>query len=138
MPLATQKTKKSVTQHINAIEDEKRRKDAKILLKIFKDISGEKPVIWGDNFIVGFGNYSYKRKGGKEEFEWFKMGFAPRKDKITLYLTCDIEAEQPLLEKLGKHKHGKGCLYIKKLEDVDLNVLKELITKHKGSTWTNY
>ena len=104
-------------------------------LAIMEEITGCKPKIWGDNFIVGFGKYKYKRKGGKEELEWFHMGFAPRKTKLTVYLTLDISQEEDLLKKLGKCKWGKGCLYINKLADVDLDILKELIKKGKGSQW---
>ena len=104
------------------------------MLKIITDITGKKPRIWGDNFIIGFGKYKYKRKGSKQEYEWFNVGFAPRKDKLTLYLTCYLEKE-PLIKKLGKCTHGKGCLHIKKLEDVDMTILKKLITKYKDGSW---
>lgn len=132
--MKTTPTKKSVTALINSIKNKTIKADAKKLLKIIKDITGKKPVIWGDNFIIGFGNYKYKRKSGKEEYEWFNVGFAPRKDKLTLYLTCYLDKE-PLVKKLGKVKHGKGCLHIKKLEDIDLDVLKKMITKYKDGSW---
>ncbi len=134
MPLATVPTKKSVAKLITSIEKDSLRKDAKDLLGLFKRITGRKPVIWGDNFIIGFGKYRYKRKGSKEELEWFNCGFAPRKDKLTLYLTCYLDKE-PLVKKLGKCKYGKGCLHIRKLEDVDLKVLEKLISKYKDAAW---
>jgi len=133
--LATQETNKSVNDFIESIENESKKEDSKILLKMMTEVSGEKAKIWGDNFIIGFGKYKYKRKGGKEEFEWFNMGFSPRKAKITLHLTYDIEKESVLLEKLGKCKWGRGCLYINKLADVDLDILKQLIQKSKDAQW---
>lgn len=134
MGLKTVETKKSVSAFVNSIENETQRKDVKKLLALIKKITGEKPKIWGDNFIIGFGKYTYTRKGSKEEFEFFKVGFAPRKTNITIYLTCYLEKE-PLVKKLGKCKHGKGCLYIKKLDDVDFEVLTKLIEKYKDNVW---
>ena len=126
--LVTKETNRSVTDFIASIPSESKKKDALTILRMMEEVTGEKPKIWGDNFIIGFGKYSYTRKGGKEEFEWFKMGFAPRKTKLTLYLTTDIEKHSKLLDKLGKCKWGKGCLYINKLEDVNESVLKELMS----------
>ena len=99
------------------------------------EVTGEEPKIWGDNFIVGFGKYTYQRKGSKEDHEWFNIGFAPRKKNLTVYLTYDIGQEEELLARLGKCTWGKGCLYINKLADVDLDVLREILTKGKDSGW---
>ena len=85
MSLATVPTNKSVSKFINSLETKK--EDSKVLLKLISKITGKKPVVWGENFIA-FGRYTYTRKGSKKEFEWFNVAFAPRKDKITLYLTC--------------------------------------------------
>jgi len=134
MGLATVENNKSVVDFINSVEDEGKRDDCKKLVKIIQKITGEKPKIWGDNFMIGFGKYKYFRKGSKEEFEWFNIGFAPRKANITIYLTCYLEKE-PLIKKLGKYKAGKGCLYIKKLDDIDLKVLEKLIKKYKDGEW---
>ena len=134
-PLATVETDKNVNELINSIESESKREDARILIDLFRDISGVEPKVWGDNYIIGFGKYNYQRKGGKEEYEWFNMGFAPRKSKITLYLTMDISEYQHILDRLGKHKIGKGCLYINRLSDVDLDVLRELIQTSKDNHW---
>jgi len=134
MPLATVETNKSVKELINSIENDQKREDIKQLVKIFQEITGKKPKIWGDNHMIGFGKYKYKRKGGKEEFEWFNAGFAPRKSNITIYLTCYLEKE-PLVKQLGKYKAGKGCLYIKRLSDIDMSVLKKMITKYKDVQW---
>jgi hypothetical protein len=133
--LATKETNKSVAQFIESLENKSKKADAELLVQIMEEITGNKPKIWGDNFIIGFGKYSYTRKNGKEEFEWFNVGFAPRKTKITVYLTCDISRQEDLLKKLGKAKWGKGCLYINKLADVDLDILKELIERSKDSQW---
>jgi hypothetical protein len=134
MPLANKETNKSVSDFLNSIKDEEKREDSKKLSKIIQKITGKKPKIWGNNFFIGFGKYKYKRKDSKEELEWFNVGFAPRKTNITLYLTCYLEKE-PLIKKLGKCKHAKGCLYINSLKDIDLDVLKKLITKYKDGSW---
>lgn len=97
-------------------------------------VSGHPPVIWGDHFIVGFGKYTYTRKGGKEVFEWFNMGFAPRSKNITVYVTLDIAAQEDLTSTLGKAKWGKGCLYINKLSDIDTEVLRALLERSKNAT----
>ncbi len=133
--LATKETQKSVSSFIDRIENTSKREDSKILVKIIQEISGYEPKIWGDNFIIGFGKYTYTRKNKKEEFEWFHTGFAPRKTKITIYLTFDISKEEDLLKKLGKCTWGKGCLYINKLADVDMEILKKLLQKSNTSQW---
>jgi len=99
-----------------------------------QEATGAPPKIWGDYFIIGFGKYTYQQKGRKEELEWFHVGFAPRKTKHTIYLTCDINQHLDLIEQLGKCKWEKDA-YINKLADVDLNVLKQLIDKSKASRW---
>jgi hypothetical protein len=134
MSLATVETNKSVKDFISSIKNKTKREDSKKLVKMIQKITGKTPKIWGDNFIIGFGKYKYKRKGSKEEFEWFNVGFAPRKTNLTIYVTCDISKE-PLIKKLGKCKFGRGCLYINNLEDVDLEVLKKIVTKNKDNSW---
>ncbi|MCT4629841.1 DUF1801 domain-containing protein, partial [Winogradskyella sp.] len=106
--LATQETNKNVSDYIESIENDTKRNDSKTLIKIMSEITGYEPKIWGDYFIIGFGKYKYKRKNGKEEYEWFNVGFAPRKSKMTIYLTFDISKEQELTSQLGKCKWGKG------------------------------
>ena len=131
--LKTQKNKASVTAFLNSVEDEKRRKDSKAVLKLMKEITGKKPEMWGTS-IVGFGSYHYKYASGQEG-DWFKVGFSPRKTALTLYIMTDLSRYASLMKKLGKYKTGKSCLYIKKLEDVDIDVLRELIeesVKAKG------
>lgn len=133
--LATKETDKDVFQFIDTIENKSKKEDSLTLVNLMEEASGFPPKIWGDNFIIGFGKYRYTRKGGKEEFEWFHLGFAPRKTKLTVYLTFDISQEEELLKKLGKCKWGKGCLYINKLADIDLDILKQLIQKSKDAQW---
>ena len=133
--LVTKETNKSVSKFRKSIESESKREDSKDLLTIMEEASGFKPKVWGDNFLIGFGKYTYQRKGKKEEYEWFHLGFAPRKTKLTIYLTFDISKEEKLLKKLGKAKWGKGCLYINKLSDIDIKVLKKLIEKSKVAKW---
>jgi hypothetical protein len=126
----TKATEASVDEFINAIENEKKRKDSQIIIDMMREAMGEKPVMWGGS-IVGFGSYHYKYESGREG-DSPKMGFSPRKQNLTLYvLPYDLEGTgyQALLDKLGKHTMGKVCLYIKKLADVDQSVLKELIQK---------
>ena len=133
--LVTKETNKSVDKFIKAIENKTKQVDSHVLLKMMEEASGFPPKVWGDNFLIGFGKYTYQRKNSKEEFEWFNVGFAPRKTKLTIYLTFDISTEDKMLQSLGKCKYGKGCLYINKLADIDLTVLRKLIEKSKDATW---
>ncbi|MGB4844672.1 MAG: DUF1801 domain-containing protein [Ferruginibacter sp.] len=126
--LKTQKTKASVPAFLAAVESEEKRKDSKTLLKLFTDITKEKPALWG-TAIVGFGTYSYKSERSKQAGDWFMVGFSPRKAYIAVYVIAGINKYQALLKKLGKFKVSTGsCLYINKLADIDLDVLKEIIS----------
>lgn len=122
----TQKTELSVKSFINAVDHEGKRNDAFEILEMMKQITGEAPKMWGTS-IIGFGEVHYKYASGREG-DWFKVGFSPRKAKISFYLMgCDISKANNLLEKLGKHKLGKGCLYVNKLADIKIEVLKDMI-----------
>lgn len=132
----TQPTTASVEEFLNTIKDETKRKDSFILLKIMKEITGETPILWGPS-LVGFGKTHYKYKSGREG-DWFLMGFSPRARNLTIYIMPGFERYTALLQKLGKHKTGKSCLYIKKLDDVDINVLKELINLSATDTKSFY
>ena len=121
----TRKTNASVTAFFDTIENETRRKDAKALDKLMREILGEKPAMWGPN-IVGYGETVQTYANGKTA-NWPRAGFSPRKTSLVLYLTCDIAAHADITRRLGKHGTGTGCLYINKLADVDLDVLGELI-----------
>ena len=118
---------KKVSEFIDEIENKIRKQDSKELLNIMKRISSKKPRIWGQR-IVGFGKYSYQRKNG-DEFEWFNVGFSPGKAHLTIYVMYDINTEKELLNQLGPHKTGKGCLYIKNLSDINMDALEKIIAK---------
>lgn len=123
----TRPTDASVEAFIAAIPDEKKRLDAQKLIDIFREITNEKPVMWGPS-IIGFGSQRLKYASG-QELDWPIIGFSPRKANLVLYLSLDGYAKyDDLLSKLGKHSTGKACLYIKRISDVDENVLRELIT----------
>jgi hypothetical protein len=124
--LKTKKNKASVTAFLNSITDDQQRKDAKAIAKIMREVTGKKATMWGDS-IVGFGQYDYKYASGHEG-SWPLTGFSPRKGNLSVYIMDGFKDRTALLKKLGKHKTGKACLYIKRLEDVDLGVLKKLIT----------
>lgn len=122
----TKPTTKSVPEFIEQIEDPKRRADCKTISALMERLSGSKPKIWGES-IVGFGDYHYKYASGREG-DWFQVGFSPRKQNLTLYIMGYLEFYSDILESLGKFKHGKGCLYINNLEDIDMDVLENLIS----------
>lgn len=126
--IKTKPTAASVEDFINQVPDEQKRKDSFVLLELMKKASGETPTLWS-NSIIGFGNKRYKSEATGREVDWLKIGFSPRKANLSLYLSMNIKEEEATLKKLGKHKTGVGCLYINKLEDVDLQVLKGLIEK---------
>lgn len=123
--LKTKKNTASVENFLSGVTDEQRRKDCFHLLEMMKAATKAEPAMWGTN-IVGFGRYQYAYKSGRK-LEWFLTGFSPRKQDLTLYIMPGLERYPSLMKKLGKHKTGKSCLYIKKLEDVDLATLKLLI-----------
>jgi hypothetical protein len=122
----TKATAKSVPDFLESIEDPGRKQDCLTIAVIMEGLTGSKPKMWGES-IVGFGDYRYKYASGREG-DWFLVGFSPRKQNLTLYIMGYLEFYTDILEGLGKFKHGKGCLYIKKLEDIDLDVLKSLIS----------
>jgi hypothetical protein len=120
----TKSTEQSVEEFINQIADEQMRQDCQSVSALMQEISGETPQMWGT--IVGFGSYHYKYESGREG-DFFKMGFAPRKGKLTLYFSRHLEDQPEILDRLGKHSIGKSCLYLKKLSDIDVEALKELM-----------
>lgn len=121
----TKPTTESVEKFLNGIADEQRRKDCFRIVEMMKAATKSEPQMWGTS-IVGFGRHQYKYESGTKG-EWPLVGFSPRKNDLTLYLMSGFLRYPELLGKLGKHKTGKGCLYIKKLEDVDESTLKSLI-----------
>jgi hypothetical protein len=125
--LKTQKNNASVIDFINSVEDETKRQDSFKLLEIFKECTGEQPAMWGSS-IIGFGQYHYKSERSTQEGDWPLTGFSPRKANLTIYIMPGFEKYQKDLAKLGKHKTSVSCLYIKKLADVDIVILKRIIT----------
>ncbi len=121
----TQKTSENVEWFLSSISEEQKRLDCLKLLDIMQDITQAPPAMWGTS-IVGFGEYHYRYKTGREG-DWFLTGFAPRKQALTLYLMCDLSHDGLNFDGLGKYKKSKGCLYIKRLSDIDLAVLKRII-----------
>jgi hypothetical protein len=133
----TQETDSPVIDFINSIENEQKRNDSFELIRIFQDASGFEPKMWGPS-IIGFGSYHYKYDSGRED-DAPLAGFSPRKAAISLYLLCDLEGQQPdLLAKLGKFKNAKSCVYINKLSDVRIDVMKELIQESIKFTLKKY
>ena len=130
--LKTKKTDQSVEKFLDAVPDETKKRDSYKIPTMMKEISRKEPKMWGSS-MVGFGDFRYKYASGREG-DWFQIGFSPRKQNLTLYLTCNINQFQSDLEKLGKYKTGVGCLYIKSLEEIDLKVLKAIIRKSVKST----
>ena len=123
--LKTKKTRASVTAFLSTIQDPARRKDARAVANILRRVTGERPAMWGTS-IVGFGHRKLRYASGRE-IDWMVAAFAPRADRITLYLTGDLSRHRELLSRLGRHGKGKGCLHIRRLADVDLAVLEELV-----------
>ena len=133
--LKTRKNEASVEDFLAAIEPESKRTDSRTIVELMKKITGEEPVMWGGS-IVGCGSHHYKYDSGREG-DWMKVGFAPRKQQLTIYIMSGFSRFEELMAKLGKHSTGKSCLYIKKLEDVDMGVLEELMREsvaHVSST----
>ena len=125
--IKTKKTDQPVDDFLDSIDDETKKKDCYAILDLMKQITGEEPKMWGES-IVGFGDLHYKYASGRES-DWMVVGFSPRKQNLSIYLTCDFQEDPDLMSRLGKFKTGKACLYIKTLEDVNVEALKELIEK---------
>ncbi len=122
----TKPTNENVEDFLNSITPDQKRKDSFVLLEMMKTASNEVPVLWSNSF-VGFGFKRHKSPTTGRESDWMRIGFAPRKTNLSLYFGNYIDEHAGSLEKLGKYKTGLGCLYVNKLADIDLNVLKEMI-----------
>lgn len=125
--LKTKVNKASVDKFLKGIKDERVRDDCYKILDIMQKATKSAPKMWGTS-IIGFGSYHYKYVSGRES-DWMLTGFSPRKQSLTLYIMPGFDEYHSLLKDLGKHTTGKSCLYIKKLEDVDTKVLKQLVIK---------
>ena len=131
----TKPTNKDVIAFLKSITPQQKQDDCFSLLSLMKQETGCDPVLWGET-IIGFGTYHYKYASGREG-DWFLAGFAPRKSALAIYLYCDLDHKELSFDNLGKHKRGKGCLYIKKLSDIDLNILKKIVRKAVALTASN-
>lgn len=125
--LKTQKNVASVEAFINQVEDPKKREDSFAIIELMRKVTGSKPKMWGGS-IVGFGTYHYVYVSGNSG-DWPVVGFSPRKQNLTLYIMVGFSKYEELMEKLGKHKTGKSCLYVKNLSDIDMEVLETLIAE---------
>lgn len=125
--LKTKQNEKSVADFLNAIKDETRREECRVVAKLMGDVTGHKPKMWGTG-IVGFGAYHYKYASGREG-DWPMIAFSPRKQNLTLYIMPGFERHDELMKKLGKHSVGKSCLYIKRLDDIHFPTLKKLVSE---------
>lgn len=125
--LKTIPTRASVDKFLRGISDERKRADCYQIVELMKKATRAEPRIWGTS-IIGFGKVHYAYESGRE-IDWFLTGFSPRKQNLTLYLMCGLDPIQPLLKQLGKYSTGKGCIYINRLEDVDIKILRRLISQ---------
>ena len=125
--LKTKENDQSVEVFLAGIEDAQKQQDCRTLVAIMQEATGAAPRMWGDA-IVGFGHYHYKYASGREG-DWFLTGFSPRKQNLTLYIMAGFDNYDALLARLGKHSIGKSCLYVKRLADVDMPVLTELVVE---------
>lgn len=123
--LKTKKNDASVEAFLNSINNGQRKQDSFVILKMMKKITKSAPNMWGPA-IIGFGSYHYKYASGREG-DWFLSGFSPRKQSLSIYIMSGFKRHDDILSRLGKFKTGKSCLYINRLEDVDMSVLEELI-----------
>ena len=123
--LKTEQSQASALDFINSLDNDQKRLDSTAILELMQEVSGEAAKMWGGS-IIGFGNVSLKYESGRE-LDWFKIGFSPRKQNLALYGLLILKEQQAILQKLGKHSTGKGCLYINSLEDIDKTVLKKII-----------
>jgi hypothetical protein len=124
--LETARTDASVDDFIDGIDDGGRREECRTVLRLMKRVTGRDPAMWGAT-IVGFGSYHFTYDSGREG-DWFLTGFSPRKRSLTLYVMAGFDRWKSLMARLGKHTTGKSCLYIKRLSDIDLDVLEELVS----------
>ncbi|MBP7967307.1 DUF1801 domain-containing protein [Candidatus Woesebacteria bacterium] len=124
--LKTKVTTASVIDFINTVSDEKKKEDAFTLLKLFEKITAQPAKMWGTS-IIGFGKYHYKSERSRQEGDWPLVGFSPRKQNLTLYIMSGFKETEEFLQKVGKHKKSVGCLYINKLDDIDITVLEKII-----------
>jgi hypothetical protein len=125
--LKTEKTKSSVKDFLITVKEDQKRGDSFTILEMMQKATGEEPKMWG-SAIIGFGDITFKYENGREN-GWFKIGFSPRKQSLALYGLLNSDVKREMLQKLGKHSTGKGCLYFNNLKDIDVEVLEQIIVK---------
>ena len=123
--LKTRKSDADVEAFLDRIENDQRREDCRAVVELLADVTGEPPAMWGGS-IIGFGSYHYRYASGREG-DWMAAGVSPRKQSLTLYIMTGFPRHEALMKKLGRYTTGKSCLYIRKLADVDMAVLRELV-----------
>jgi hypothetical protein len=123
--LKTEKTNLSAKDFLNTVKEDQKRGDCFAVLEMMRKATGDEPKMWG-SAIIGFGDITFKYENGRE-LDWFKIGFSPRKQAVVLYGLLNSDVKREMLSMLGKHSTGKGCLYIKNLKDIDVEVLKRII-----------
>lgn len=136
--LKTQPTDQEVEAFISAIEDPRQQQDCRTLVDLMQRATNKEPKMWGES-IVGFGRYHYVYDSGREG-DWFLAGFSPRKGKLSIYVTAGFDEVDDLMSTLGKYKTGKSCLYVKRLDDVNLSVLEDLVgrsAKHVAARYAS-
>ena len=125
--LKTAENDASVDEFLDGVENETRREDCRAVVSLMREVTGEEPRMWGGS-IIGFGRYHYVYESGREG-DWFLTGVSPRKGSLTLYIVAGFDRYDELMSKLGRHKTGKSCLYVNRLDDIDLDVLRELVER---------
>jgi hypothetical protein len=125
-----------VEAFLDSVADERRREDCRAVMAMMREVTGEAPRLWGPG-MIGFGSYHYRYESGREG-DWFLTGVAPRKGALTVYIMAGFDRYDELMARLGPHTTGRSCLYIKRLDAIDLDVLRELIdrsVRHTAETW---
>lgn len=121
----TMKNDASVEAFIDALDDERKKNESRVLVALMREVTGEEPAMWGDS-IIGFGTYHYRYASGREG-DWMLTGFSPRKRAFSIYVMSGFPQHEELMDRLGTYRTGKACLYVKKLDDIDLDVLRDLV-----------
>ena len=134
--LKTKETDGSVEDFLGRVPQEKTREECRALVRLMKRVTGEEPKMWGAS-IIGFGSYHYRYESGRKG-EWFLTGFSPRKKDLTLYIMAGFDQYDDLMSRLGKHKTGKSCLYIRSIDDIDQGVLEKLVRASVAATKKTY
>lgn len=130
--IKTAETMASVDDFVDQIKDDQKKKDTHSIMKMLEKATKQKPKMWG-SAIIGYGNVRYKSPTSGREVDWMRIGFSPRKANFSIYFTSGLDKHSDALKKIGKHKAGMGCLYINKLEDIDVKILEKMIQAELNS-----